>query len=234
MIRQFIVLLAVGLLTGSAAMGTVITYGDMDVLGTRSYSASPTAGATLEGLAAGVITDASLWQSHGFPFNPSVGDFPGTDQIYVGSAQTGYHDGYSQHAGRLHGPQTISLDYASAVPEGHRVASLTLGVAADDFQRPYFGQPYTAWINGAQDATLTGKLNAINETGPVVHFFTIGIDPQTLTGGHVLTLAIDQGGTGGDGWAIDFLTVGVTTEPIPEPATLLLLLPGLAMLRRKH
>jgi hypothetical protein len=28
----------------------------------------------------------------------------------------------------------------------------------------------------------------------------------------VLTLTIDDGGDGGDGWAIDFLTVAVTTS----------------------
>jgi hypothetical protein len=38
----------------------------------------------------------------------------------------------------------------------------------------------------------------------------------------VLTLSIDQGGDGGDGWALDYLTVGVTTQQtptstVPEP-----------------
>ena len=40
---------------------------------------------------------------------------------------------------------------------------------------------------------------------------TIGIDPAVLQTNNILTLSIDEGGNGGDGWAIDFLTVGVTT-----------------------
>ena len=38
----------------------------------------------------------------------------------------------------------------------------------------------------------------------------------------MLTLSIDEGGDGGDGWAVDFLTVGITSQgaAVPEPATL--------------
>lgn len=200
------------------AIAAVLTYGDLDVLGTGIYPGDPTAGATLEGLAPDAGTFGAPELNHGFPFAPS-GDYPGTDEIFVGSVQTGFHDGYSG-ASPTAGPQVISLDYSSIVPAGRTVETLTLGIAADDFQFPSFGQPFTASLNGGVAATLSGILNAIDQTGPTVQFFTIGISPAVLLPTHVLTLSINQGGDGGDGWAIDFLTVGVTT--IPEPGTLLL------------
>jgi threonine dehydrogenase-like Zn-dependent dehydrogenase len=42
-------------------------------------------------------------------------------------------------------------------------------------------------------------------------------------------VSIDQGGDGGDGWAVDFLTVGVTTSAagVPEPSMLLVVGAGL-------
>jgi hypothetical protein len=63
------------------------------------------------------------------------------------------------------------------------------------------------------------------ETGPVVQFFTIGLDPSIDTPSHTITISIDEGGDGGDGWAVDFATMGVTTTP--EPSTLGLLVLGL-------
>src|SRR5262249_44089887 len=154
--------------------------------------------------------------------------FPGTDTIYVGSVQTASHDGYSVAASRVAGPLVASLDYSSLVPAGQTITSLTLGIAADDFQNPRFGQPFTATINGTAATALTTKLNTIDETGPVVHFFTIGIDPSLLSSTNILTLSIDEGGDGGDGYAVDFFTVGVTTQPTatPEPGTLALVAVG--------
>ena len=35
------------------------------------------------------------------------------------------------------------LDYSSLVPSGKPITSFTLGIAADDFQYPVFGQPFT-------------------------------------------------------------------------------------------
>src|SRR5262249_40854385 len=86
----------------------------------------------------------------------------------------------------------------------------------------------TATINGTAATALTTKLNTIDETGPVVHFFTIGIDPSLLSSTNILTLSIDEGGDGGDGYAVDFFTVGVTTQPTatPEPGTLALVAVG--------
>ena len=47
-----------------------------------------------------------------------------------------------------------------------------------------------------------------------------------------MTLSIDEGGDGGDGWAVDFLTIGVTTTSgaVPEPSTTATLLVGLVAL----
>jgi hypothetical protein len=203
-----------------SARGAVIEYGDEDVLGTGTYASDPKAGATLQGLAAGVVTESTLFTGHGFPFTPSPGEFPGTDQIYVGSTQTAGEDGYSGASQRINGPDVLTMDYSSAVPSGQHVTSLTLGIASDDFQFPPFGQPFTATINGIADPALVTELQSLDETGPVVHFFSIGINPATLLSNNTLTLSIDEGGNGGDGWAVDFTTVGVTTAAVPEPASL--------------
>ena len=121
------------------------------------------------------------------------------------------------------------------------MASLTLGIAADDFQFPGIGNPFTATINGVVDSALSAELNSLNLMGPVVQFFTIGLNPSVDMASHILTLSIDEGGDGGDGYAVDFLTVGVTTTSVgavPDPPTFLLLtagilLPLLSRLRRR-
>jgi PEP-CTERM motif len=207
----------------------VVTFGDRDCLNTGCYGANdPTAGATVQGLAPGASTVANTQFGHGFPFSPQAGDFPGTDQIFAGSTQTGAHDGYSVSP-RLNGPQVLTLDYGSAVPAGHVVSSLTLGIAADDFQFPVFGQPFTASVNGVLSTALTNLLNSLSQTGPQVGFVTLGLDPGIDGPSHTLTVSIDQGGDGGDGWAVDFLTVGVTTSAagVPEPSMLLVVGAGL-------
>jgi hypothetical protein len=64
-------------------------------------------------------------------------------------------------------------------------------------------------------------LEALNETGPFVHFFTIGLSTSPDNPSHTLNLSIDEGGDGGDGWAIDFATVGVTPPArFPNPRQL--------------
>jgi len=219
------------------AGAATITYGDIDMLGQGTYGSDPRAGATREGLAADVVTMATLDFAHTYPFSPEVDDYAGTDQIYVGSSQTGSNDGYAVHPGRIAGPHVISLDYSSIVPTGHEIDTLTLGIAADDFQYPSFGNPFTALLNGLAASALTTQLNSLLQTGPYVQFFTIGIDPTILTVDHTLVLSIDQGGIGGDGWAIDFLEVGVTSSLVPEPSTALLLgfgLVGLGIKRRSR
>jgi hypothetical protein len=225
----------------ASAHGAVITFGDADCLNNPTFCTSdPTAGATLQGLTPGTITDATNSFPHPFPFTPEAGDFPGTDQIFVGSAQTGAHDGYSVSAQRINGPQVLTLDYSSLIAPGQAVSSLTLGIGADDFQAPLFGQPFVATLNGGAAPDLTAKLNSLNLSGPTMHFFTIGLDMGAVTLNHVLTLTIDNLGDGGDGWAVDFLTVGVTTAavtPTPEPATFLLMgagLIGIARLARRR
>jgi hypothetical protein len=223
------VLLAMACMAPVAATAGVVTFGDRDCLNTDCYGPSdPTAGATPEGVTPGTSTLASTAFPHGFPFAPQAGEFPGTDQIFVGSTQTGFDDGYSGSP-RLNGPQVLTLDYGSLVGPGQVVTSLTLGIGADDFQFPSFGQPFTATVNGVVNAALTNLLNSVDLTGPTVRFVTLGLDPAIDTGTHILTVSIDQGGNGGDGWAIDFLTVGVTTSVagVPEPSTLLLVGSGL-------
>ena len=67
---------------------------------------------------------------------------------------------------------------------------------------------------------------ALNQTGPFEQFLSIGIDPATLDPSNILTLSINETGNGGDGWALDFLTIGVTSTPAtpaPEPTSFALL-----------
>jgi hypothetical protein len=208
------------------ARGGIIEYGNENLLGTGTYATDPKAGATLWGLSPGVVKVATNSFGHTFPFSPGPGDFAGTDQIYVGSVQTGAHDGYSAAAERINGPQVITMDYSGLVPAGQSVATLTLGIASDDFQFPAIGQPFTAKINGVVDTAITNTLNSVNEGGPVEQFFTVGIGTAGLLSSHVLTLSIDEGGDGGDGWAVDFLTIGVTTSAVPEPSSFFLLSAG--------
>lgn len=112
-------LLVASLLVWSAsAFPAVLTYGDQDVLGTGTYGTDPLTGATVEGLAADTVTFGAPAVGHGFPFAPSLGEFAGTDQIFVGSVQTGFHDGYSSASQRIAGPQVITLDYSALVPTG--------------------------------------------------------------------------------------------------------------------
>jgi len=227
--RFQLLLLAAGL--GAASLhASVITFGTEDCLGTGCYGASdPTAGATLQGLAPGVTTLATNSFPHSYPFTPSAGDFPGTDQIYVGSTQTGADDGYSSSSQRVNGPDVMTLNYSSLIGSGQSLETLTLGIAADDFQFPVFGNPFIVTLNGTADAALTTELESLNETGPVVQFFTIGLPVNLDNPSHTLTLSIDEGGNGGDGWAVDFLTVGATTitSATPEPSSIPMLALGL-------
>ena len=239
--RMFVRALAFALLLGCNLLhaGTV-TYGTVDCLTTGCYGASdPTSGAILQGLAPNTVSSSSNSFGHGYPFTPTVGDFAGTDQIYVGSVQTGAHDGYAIQSQRINGPDVMVLDYSSLVSSGQTVTSLTLGIAADDFQFPEFGQAFTASINGSVDSALSSQLNSLDENGPQVHFFTIGLDPSLDTASHTVTLSIDEGGDGGDGWAVDFLTMGVTTQAVgtPEPTSLTSLASaffGLGLLRLRR
>lgn len=211
----------------------ILRYGDEDQGGAGPYSGGfnpvgfdPKAGAVLSGLAPGVITQGAQSGGHDeFKTRPTVGDFAGTDTIHVGSgftnqAHEGYAGQYLNGIAGVKGPDTFSLDYSSLLPAGSTIQTLTLGIAADDFQRPQFGQPFTASINGVVNAALSSKLNNLTLSDPSDLFFTFGVDRSLLTGNNVLSLSIDEGGDGGDGYAVDFLTVGVTSAPaVPEAST---------------
>ena len=203
---------ACSLCTIASALAGVKQFGDMDVCNTRSWPTDPTTGATLEGLAPGVVTTGTAPVGHSFPFAPTTGDYPGTDQIFTGSRQTGTCDGYGGYGSRRHGPHVITMDYGSLVGASEHVTSLTLGIGFDDFQQPFFGQPYLVTVNGISYAPLSALVSSMDQTGPVAQFKSIGLPVSLLDGDQVLTLSIDQGGNGGDGWAIDFLTIGVTTQ----------------------
>lgn len=211
-----------------AGPANVQTYGDVDQLNQGSYPEDPTTGASTFGLAANQITFATNSYFHGnWPFTPEPDDLPGTDTMYAGAFPYAGGDGYSNSSGHINGIQEITIDYGAQVPEGHTITSFTLGIAADDFQFQIFGNPYTAVINNAQVPALSDVLNAFDQTGPLVRFFTIGLDVNTLRPDHTLTLLIRQAAGGargdanvGDGWAIDFLTVGLETVPTPGVASL--------------
>lgn len=217
----------------------VLRYGDVDCIGYNCYAGGdPTAGATLIGLGVGATSSGAAY-SHGFIsglVSPSATDFAGTDRIFYGSVKTSNRDGYAGDPNAVAGPQQLALDYGSLVGAGRRVTGLTFGFQADDFQAPAFGNPYTVRVNGLVNAGLTSFVNNINQTGPQTQFFSYGIDTALLLGTNVLNVSIDQGGDGGDGWAIDFATVGVTTEAIPpqstvpEPSSVALLGAGVAAL----
>lgn len=223
---------------GAQAHAGVMQFGDRNLLGTGTYPTDPTAGATLEGLAPGAVTVATNAFPHPYPFQPGPGTFPGTDQMFTKGQPVGDADGYTKSPGATDGPQVLTMDYSKLVPAGQKVDTLTLGVAADDFQQPVFHQPFTAKINGVVDAALSNQLNAMNLSSPTVQFLTVGINKSVLTPSNVLSLSIDRGGPGGDGWAVDFTTVGVTTstQAVPEPGTLCVLglgVAGLALRARR-
>lgn len=218
---------------GAGARAAVMTYGDVDIVNQAAPGAfDPRDGAVLEGLAPGQLSAGTYAYGHGYPFSPSPGDYPGTDQIYVGANQTASHDGYSASPQRIAGPQVITIDYSALLSPNHPVTTFTLGLAMDDFQAPLWGNPFTGSVNGKPYDPLSALLNSVTQTGPIERFHSIGIDTSLLDPSGILTLTIDEGGDGGDGWALDFVTAGVT---VPEPATMPVLLAGLfglGMLRR--
>jgi len=195
----------------------VLVFGDKDLFGTQyANGADPTAGTQLEGLTPSQVTMSSgtYYYAHGFA--PGLGDlggqsdYPGTDQPYVGSAIT------DVQSPTLRGPQIISMDYSSQVPAGQQVAGLTLGMAVTGFDSTDTQETYTAWINGQVNTSLSQELNSLRQGGQMTQFFTTGIDPKLLRPGNSLSLQIDASGAWAGPWAIDFLTIGVTTEPIPS------------------
>ena len=81
--------------------------------------------------------------------------------------------------------------------EWRRDFSLLLGLErllSDDEPKLADGTVLSAHQVDALSGTLTALLNSLDHSGPVVNFFTVGLDPTTLAGNHILNLAIDEGG----------------------------------------
>jgi hypothetical protein len=197
-----------GLIDGYA--GTLISdssivevYGTVNLLGMGfAAKANPFAGASLEGLAPNVTSAATNKYVGPSNFTPPAGDYPGTDQIYVGSNTIATLD-------EAVGPQVITLNYSALTRLGHPISTFTLGIATDGFENPTVNIPYTASINGVPNAALTSLLNGLNNADRVEQFVSIGIDPAQLLASKVLTITIDGPGDNISGWAVDFLTVGI-------------------------
>lgn len=237
----------------------VLEYGTENQEGAGPYSGGfnpvgfdPKVGATLSGLTAGQTTSGAQSGGHTefFP-NAPAGDFAGTDTIHVGStfagqARDGYAGQYLTNPGHVvKGPDTFSLDYSSLLSAGQSPQTLTLGILADDFQFPQYGNLFTATLNGVESTQIESALNGTNLSDPSTKFYTFGIDTSLLTSSNVLNLSIDEKGDGGDGYAVDFLTVGVTANgspaAVPEASTtvsfgvlLALGLGGMAFAARKR
>jgi hypothetical protein len=232
MMREMIGWLVLGLLGAVAPAGAAVaTYGNANLFG-FGYpgGADPTAGATLQGLAPGVTTSATNGYSHPYPFSPAAGDLGGTHQIYVGQVQTATRDGYANEPSRAHAPDVININYSALIPAGQTVQTFTLGIGIDDFQYPVFGDPIHVAVNGIPITALDNAFMSDDMEIPSVnagyeHFWSVGLSTAPLPG--AMTLSINEGGDGGDGWAVDFVTVGVT---VPEPTGALLATAGTLLL----
>ena len=212
-----------------SARASAITVGDMDCEGfgfATCYATDPTTGATLSGLSANTVSLGTLSNGHAWPFPARDAADTGspTDTIFLASTSS-CHDGYCSTGNPTVGSLVFTYDYSALV--SGPITSFTLGIAADDFQNAVFHQPFQATVNGTVDTVLTNQLNSLDLSGPRIQFFTIGIDPALLLPSNVLTLNISEGGDGGDGYAVDFFTVGVNAAGVPEPGSISLLSIGL-------
>ncbi len=188
----------------------VLLFGDQDDVNGGAYPSDPTAGTAMIGLVAGAATSSP--NTYGAPFpQPFTGaDFPGTDQVFVGSNQANTCDGYSGDPNR--GPALVTaLDYSALVPAGATVTSITLGIMTNDFQNQVWGDPFSVTINGVTQLTTQALLNNLDQTGPITQFITVGLDPSLDDPSHTLNIVIDEAFDGCDGFLVDFFTVGVET-----------------------
>ena len=152
--------------SASSISTNVLEYGDEDLCNTGTYSSNPEgrSHACRTGSGRSDLCRQQPGQSFAscFSVRSATNDFPGTDQIFVGSHATASLDGYANYSGKTYGPQIISLNYSSLVAAGQKVATMTLGFEADDFQSPYWGNPYTVMLNGVINSNLTAAINSLN------------------------------------------------------------------------
>lgn len=223
----------------SSAQAMVLEYGDRDCLGFDCYGQiDPTADVTLNGLAANESSISNERFFHSFPFLPEADDYAGTDQIFCNTAnapETG--DGYcNSDAEATIGSLTTVLDYSAALSPNEIVKTLTLGIASDDFQTRDFGGRFKAFINGQEYDFLSQLLDGLNNGGPSVKFFSVGVPLDFLTADNQLSIEIaKEGGIDTpDGFAADFFTVGVETVPTPAAILPVLMGMGSAATRKKQ
>lgn len=220
----------------STAQAMILEYGDRDCLGMDCYGEiDPTAGVTLTGLQGGESSISPERIFHSYPFSPAADDYAGTDQIFctsVGSSEE--NDGYCNSDEALSAPLTAVLDYSVALSPNEVVKSLTLGIASDDFQSRDFGGTFTAFINGQEVDFLSQLLDSLNNGGPSVKFFSIGVPQDILAENHELSIEIRKEGESRDGFAVDFFTVGVETVPTPAAILPVLMGMGSAATRKKQ
>jgi len=199
------------------AAAKILVFGDKDLFGSQyPNGVDPTTGAQLSGLQPGQVSTATQTYDYNDNFTPNFGDlggqtdYPGTDQLYVASNTTPQMNQIQR------GPQVISMDYSSQVPPGQAVSGLTLGMSITGFDAQETQQTYSVWINNQIDVPLSRYINSVELGAHATQFFAIGVDPQLLLPNNTLTLKIDSTGSQNPlAWAIDFLTIGVTTSPAP-------------------